>query len=182
MAENLPAVPTPTDLDGWTSGDVLAHLARLELSFKRGRLEVGLLLWKLRTLEPSDPAYGAKVAPLAERFDVTMATLGRWRQAAEEQFGLTKAVDRPKNETAGQNGSVARPRATEKAVTDITSKPKPKSNNGSGIATIDVAKQEPPMQLAFDFEAADHAALVGLGKKRLMGVQKRISEALRYAR
>lgn len=67
-----------------------------------------------------------------------------------------------------------------RAVQDVLSKPK--SNNGSGNSTADVANQEPPRQLAFDFETAAHPALVALGKKRLLAVQRKISEALRYAR
>lgn len=96
MAAKLPAVPTATEMEGWDADDCVRLLDDLDVHLGEWRSAVGAVLWKLRRLEPDNESFGRRVASFADRFGVTVATLARWRQAAEERFGLPPAIDRPK--------------------------------------------------------------------------------------
>lgn len=104
MGETLPAVPAPAEMEGWESDDCAAYLDSLAAVTRRVRLVVGAVLWKWRSLTTDDQKFGELTEPYAAKFDVTKATLWRWRVAAEEALGLPKAIERDTSEVAREPG------------------------------------------------------------------------------
>lgn len=147
------------DLDGWAPADLvmwlrraMPELAKTERLTEAMRRATGLFLWKLRQ-DVGDGVYGTTVAALATEVGVTVRTMGRWRNVAEEHYHLPAAsvrtvAQRDRHESK-QVASAETPKQerVEGGDSQKGSPTRPGASGGAVATTEKVAEAEPAVPI-----------------------------------
>lgn len=197
------ALPSgPDELEGWTLEDldqwattVGVAIDAHERLLEQFRLGVGLVLWKIRTLEP-DGSYGIRVERMAEVTGMSTRTLSGWRRDAEDHYGLPAPDARTvgRREQIRRDAETASPPAAPKGEpervrpSEVLPPPPDPVTRPAASASHTASRGPRHEQLALPLEQASSTIeqvsideLAALPLARLKGMQARIAQALAIA-
>ncbi len=152
---------TVTDMDGWSGQDLMDWLipwaAALQTAEQRTdaiRRAVGVGLWKLRE-ELGDGAYGRQVADLATKAGVSARTMRRWRESAEEHYGLP-VPDASKKRREGQQRRKDAAPAIEVEATEVSAPVVEEGEEPSANSGADPGQRAPASSSSTDVQPPAH--------------------------